>query len=128
MPRVLLALLALLLASPLLAEDRQLYWGDTHVHTSNSFDAFSRLNRSADPETAYRYASGLPVLHPYHRARIRIDTPLDFLVVADHAEYMGVFRTITDSGIPKEGLSPADLARSQEAEDWIGEMMESGAW
>ncbi len=47
-------------------------------------------NRNADPDTAYRYAKGLPVIHPFHRARIQIETPLDFLVVSDHGEFMGV--------------------------------------
>ena len=69
---------------------RNLYWGDTHLHTSYSPDAFLMQNRSADPDTAYRFARGLPVIHPYHRARIQIGTPLDFLVVSDHAEFMGV--------------------------------------
>jgi hypothetical protein len=67
-----------------------LYWGDTHLHTSYSPDAFLMQNRSADPDTAYRYAKGYPVIHPFHRARIQIGTPLDFLVVSDHGEYMGV--------------------------------------
>jgi hypothetical protein len=73
---------------------RQLFWGDTHLHTSYSFDAFLNGNHSADPDTAYRWAKGLPVIHPFHRARVRIDTPLDFLVVADHAEYLGVIRKV----------------------------------
>ena len=47
-------------------------------------------NRSADPDTAYRFKSGQPVVHPYHRARVQIGTPLDFLAVTDHAEFMGV--------------------------------------
>ncbi len=69
---------------------KNVYWGDTHLHTSYSPDAFLMQNRSADPDTAYRYARGLPVIHPLHRARIQIGTPLDFLVVSDHAEFMGV--------------------------------------
>jgi hypothetical protein len=69
---------------------RQLYWGDTHLHTSYSPDAFLMQNRSATPDTAYQYAKGLPVVHPLHRARVQIGTPLDFLVVSDHAEFMGV--------------------------------------
>ncbi|MHC4711892.1 MAG: DUF3604 domain-containing protein [Planctomycetota bacterium] len=74
------------------AQEREtnLYWGDTHLHTSYSGDAFAMQNVTADPDTAYRYAKGLPVVHPYHKARIRIGTPLDFLVVSDHAELMGV--------------------------------------
>jgi hypothetical protein len=47
-------------------------------------------NRSATPDTAYRYAKGYPVVHPYHKARVQIGTPLDFLVVSDHGEFMGV--------------------------------------
>lgn len=74
--------------------DRELLWGDTHLHTSYSFDAFLNGNRSADPDTAYRWAKGLPVIHPYHRARVQVEDPLDFLVVADHAEYLGVIRKL----------------------------------
>ena len=70
------------------------YFGDTHLHTSYSPDAFLMGNQSADPDTAYRYAKGLPVVHPYHKARIQIGTPLDFLVVSDHAEFMGVIPNI----------------------------------
>jgi hypothetical protein len=64
----------------------QLLWGDTHLHTSWSVDAFSMGNQLADPDTAYRFAKGEPVLHQRLGTRIRIDQPLDFLVVADHAE------------------------------------------
>ncbi len=68
----------------------RVYFGDTHLHTSYSPDAFLMRNDTADPDTAYRFAKGLPVVHPYHEARIQIGTPLDFLVVSDHAEFMGV--------------------------------------
>jgi hypothetical protein len=73
---------------------KNIYWGDTHLHTSYSPDAFLMGNQSADPDTAYRYAKGYPVEHPYHKARIRIGTPLDFLVVSDHGEFMGVIPNI----------------------------------
>lgn len=65
-------------------------WGDTHLHTNLSPDAYLLGNRSASPDTAYRYAKGYPVVHPYNRAKIQIGTPLDFLVVSEHAEYMGI--------------------------------------
>lgn len=74
----------------LAAEPTSVFWGDTHLHTSYSPDAFFFGNATADPDTAYRYAKGYPVVHPYHKGRIRIGTPLDFLVVSDHAEMMGV--------------------------------------
>jgi hypothetical protein len=76
------------------AEPTQLFWGDTHLHTSWSPDAYLMQNRSAGPDTAYRYAMGLPVVHPYTKAKIQIETPLDFLVVSDHGEYMGVIPMI----------------------------------
>ena len=74
---------------PAQAGETQLLWGETHLHTSYSFDAFTLGNATADPETAYRFARGLPVIHPGHRARVQIDRPLDFLVVTDHAEGLG---------------------------------------
>ncbi len=78
------------------AAPTQLYWGDTHLHTSYSGDAFAMGNETADPETAYRFAKGQPVIHPYNRVRVQLDRPLDFLVVADHAEYMGLMQLVRD--------------------------------
>ena len=100
-PRTLLApLLGTLLLTHLPAasagESTRLLWGDTHLHTSYSFDAFLNQNDSADPDTAYRWARGLPVIHPYTEARVQIGAPLDFLVVSDHAEAMGVLRAIVN--------------------------------
>lgn len=87
------------LMNPANAAERQLLWGDTHLHTNYSFDAFLNGNHTADPETAYRYARGYPVIHPYNRTRVRIGTPLDFLVVSDHAEFFGGIRDIYFEGI-----------------------------
>ena len=72
------------------AKTATLLWGDTHLHTSYSFDAFLFQNRSTDPETAYRYAMGLPVIHPFYKARVQRHRPLDFLVVSDHAELTSI--------------------------------------
>ena len=106
------------------AGDRQLLWGDTHLHSSNSFDAFLNRNMSADPATAYRYAKGLPVIHPFNRARAKIDTPLDFLVVADHAEYLGVVRHVVERGVPRDGLGPIQRFRAWMAERWLRGVIE----
>ncbi|HBM84755.1 MAG TPA: hypothetical protein DD459_13885, partial [Halieaceae bacterium] len=94
-PLFIAALLLPILAS---AQEKTLLWGDTHLHTTYSSDAFANNNLLADPDTAYRYAQGLPVVHPYHHARLQIETPLDFLVVSDHAEYMGVIRHLYYNG------------------------------
>ncbi len=67
----------------------KLLWGDTHLHTNLSVDAYFLENHSADADTAYRFAKGEPVIHPYHRARAQLETPLDFLAVSDHAELLG---------------------------------------
>ena len=53
----------------------QLFWGDTHLHTYYSFDAFLNQNYSATPDTAYRWAKGEPVIHPKNRTRVQIKTP-----------------------------------------------------
>lgn len=106
------------------AEPKQLLWGDTHLHTNNSFDAYLNRNMSASPDVAYRYAKGLPVIHPFHRARVQINTPLDFLVIADHAEYLGAMRTINESGIPKDELGWVDWAKALYVEYWIRGVVE----
>ena len=44
---------------------------------------------SVSPDDAYRFALGEPVAHPYSGVRVQLTTPLDFLVVTDHAEFLG---------------------------------------
>lgn len=84
------ATLVLLSASGLAQAEPQLLWGDTHLHTSFSPDAYFLGNRSVDPHGAYRYAQGLPIVNAATGARVQIDQALDFLLIADHAEMMGV--------------------------------------
>ncbi len=62
-------------------------FGDTHLHTSQSFDAIS-FGTLVGPEDAYRFARGEEVKSSTG-LRARLSRPLDFLVVADHAENMG---------------------------------------
>jgi len=71
-----------------------LYFGDTHLHTSWSADAYLMGNRSLSPDDAYLFAKGVPRVHPFTGAEVRLETPLDFLTVSDHAEFMGVIPMI----------------------------------
>lgn len=78
----------------LLAESKNEYkvllWGDLHVHSNFSFDAYSFGNTSLGPDKAYEFAKGLPVTAP-NGELAQLTTPLDFLLVSDHAEYLGLF-------------------------------------
>src|SRR5690606_13871322 len=74
--------------------ETKLLWGDIHVHTSYSFDSYMLGNVTIDPDAAYRYAKGLPVAHPGTGATLKIDQPLDFLVVSDHAKLLGIAKAI----------------------------------
>ena len=68
---------------------RQVYWGDTHLHTMLSPDANLFGNRQLTPDDAYRFAKG-EVLTGHNGMDVQLRRPLDFLVVSDHAEYLGV--------------------------------------
>ena len=66
----------------------QVFWGDTHLHTSNSPDA-GFLGNTLGPKEAYRFARGEEVTSS-GGLRAKLLRPLDFLVIADHAEYFGI--------------------------------------
>ncbi|MBM3093947.1 DUF3604 domain-containing protein [Ensifer sp. T173] len=67
-------------------------FGDTHLHTSQSFDAIA-FGNSLGPEEAYRFARGEEVISSTGQ-HARLSRPLDFLVVSDHAENMGTLGEI----------------------------------
>ena len=77
--------------SPYVGRDfpQTVYFGDTHLHTSTSLDAFGDGNTKIGPDEAYRFAKGETVVGD-DGMPVRISRPLDFLMVADHAEYMGL--------------------------------------
>jgi len=71
---------------------RNLYWGDTHLHSSLSTDAFG-FGVRLGPEQAYRFASGEQVTTS-HGLQARLGRPLDFVVLADHAESFGIMERV----------------------------------
>ncbi len=75
-------------AKSLSAHPDKLLWGDTHLHTSNSVDAFS-FGARLTPEDAYKFARGDKVTSNSGQIA-QLKRPLDFLVVADHAEALGI--------------------------------------
>jgi len=72
-------------------------WGDTHLHTAISFDAGAFGARLLPPD-AYRFAKGEEVISSTGQP-VRLSRPLDFLVVADHSDNMGMFPEL-QSGAP----------------------------
>jgi hypothetical protein len=97
------------LGSPSLAEPnplRDAYFGETHVHTSYSLDAWLFGNRMAGPGDAYKYFKGETIKHPLG-FDIKIDTPIDFAGVTDHSEYVGLMKFANDPSSPISKLPAA---------------------
>jgi hypothetical protein len=99
--------------------DREAYFGETHVHTSWSFDAYIFGNHLTGPAEAYEYATGQSIKHP-NGYEIKITTPLDWMGVTDHSEYVGTIRLANKPGSAINKLpiaqklmvhSPADIQR-----------------
>ena len=85
--------------------ERNVYWGDLHVHTAYSMDAYM-FDTRITPAQAYRFARGEQVrigpLDAKGKATLpfRIDRPLDFAAVTDHSEALGGVRACTNPGNP----------------------------
>ena len=90
-------------------------WGDTHLHTSNSIDAFG-FGVRLDPEAALRFASGEEVTAT-QGLKARLDRPLDFLVIADHSDGLGATRRLYEA--------PRLLIRDPQLRKWHDMMHES---
>lgn len=84
-----------------------LYWGELHIHTSESFDA-TLFGNSLGIEDAYRFAKGEP-LNSAGGEVMRLSRPLDFVAITDHAEGFGT-RTHCES---------PNLSLSERAACWL---------
>lgn len=71
------------------AQEASLLWGDLHLHTNMSQDAFPS-KQGVSPEMTYRFARGIPIYYPNLGSKITIGRPLDFLAVTDHAANLGL--------------------------------------
>jgi len=97
----------LLTAAASAAPQRQAYFGDLHLHTNYSFDAYLLFGAKVSPNEAYRYARGEAVNYLGENIR-RVTPPLDFLAVTDHSENIGVFNTLDD---PNSELSRSEIGK-----------------
>ena len=83
--------------------DRNAYFGDLHVHTYLSNDAYiSNVRRT--PEDAYRFARGEAIGHASGYTVRLSGGPLDFAAVTDHAEYISAIRDAATPGTPLSKL------------------------
>jgi hypothetical protein len=94
---------------------QRVFWGDTHVHTSYSTDA-GMIGCRLGPEEAYRFALG-EIVVASNGVRARLQRPLDFLVVADHAENLGLAPMVAEAN---PDLLKTDFGRE------IFELVQSG--
>jgi len=94
---------------------RQPFFGDLHVHTSFSHDAYIRATRTT-PRDAYRFARGHAVTLPDGTGAltrvVSIDRPLDFAAVTDHAEFIGETRACITPGSPAYGTDMCQRMRT----------------
>ncbi len=74
--------------------NRNAYFGDLHVHTFYSFDAFMFGTR-ATPDDAYAFAKGGALAHASGQ-EMKMKKPLDFQAVTDHAAYLGMLPEMFD--------------------------------
>ncbi len=83
------------------------YFGETHLHTGWSFDE-AIYNVKLGPENSYKHARGEKVLHPSGQ-EVQLKLPLDFMIVSDHSEYLGVLVRMYD---PNDPLSKHPMAKA----------------
>ena len=70
-------------------------WGETHIHTALSADA-GLMGVTLGPDDMFRYARG-EVVTINTGLQVRLDRPLDWYAITDHAEYLGLADQIRDS-------------------------------
>ena len=91
---------------------RNAYFGDTHIHTVYSMDAFMAGGVRTTPDHAYNYAKGEAIPHPDGTMLRITGAPLDFLMVSDHAAYLGANEALLDPTSPTYGHPEADRLSS----------------
>lgn len=106
--------------------ERQPLFGDLHIHTAVSMDA-NAMGTSTTPDDAYRFARGEEIeVYGDDAAtpsrKMRIDRPLDFAAVTDHAEWMGEVALCTTPGSPSYDSDGCRIYRGEE-DSWLAAVL-----
>ena len=99
------------------------YFGELHVHTMNSPDAFL-FNVRSTPEQAMRFAKGYSVEHSVSGARMQLSQPLDFTSITDHSEYMGILPKLFQADSELGGSATSIALREGSTEERQHTMMD----
>ena len=100
---------------PVLSSKRLPLFGDLHVHTKNSFDAYV-FGTIATPNDAYEFAKGKPIIHPAGFS-VSLKKPLDFYAVTDHGTFLGQIEEAATPGTPYYGTSAANQVRNLNSDE-----------
>jgi hypothetical protein len=100
------------------SDSSQILFGDLHVHTTYSFDAYA-FGTVATPADAYRYAKGEAIRHP-GGFDVKLRQPLDFYAVTDHAMFLGAAKEAADTSTELSKYDFAEVLHNINAPDNMG--------
>jgi len=86
---------------------KNVYFGEEHMHTRNSFDAFT-IGVNMTWDDAYKYAKGEEIKLSTTGEKMKKRTPYDFVAITDHSEYFGVLKEFRK---PDSPLAKSDFAK-----------------
>ncbi len=135
------ALVPILLASTLVAQDpvgepgrssgqrnplKNVYFGEQHLHTVNSPDAFAFGTRNT-PDDAYNFAKGKPIKKNTTGEVLQKKTAYDWCAVTDHAEYLGMMPLLLDKNSPLQDTPIGKLIASGKGEQAFQQLIDSAS-
>src|SRR5262249_53997999 len=99
---------------------RRVYYGDLHLHTTMSMDAYHWWGTTTTPEQAYQYARGDEIT--FLGQKVKRKQPLDFLAVTDHSENIGAGLDLQNPDSPlaksEQGRNFARTGRKDRVQAW----------
>ena len=110
--------------TPLVAQDkkpapdpanRQVFFGEQHLHTTASTDAYIQGNHKNTIDDAFNYNKGLPVKKYLTGETLQRKTPYDWTAVTDHSEYLGLLNRLSENPPPVSPDDPIVKARQDVA-------------